>query len=139
MTTPAPREWVVELPPGTPIISGNHRMHPMARAAAVKRLKDTTVRAIEIARLPVITVPVDVLIEYEPPPRLKKDRHPLASARIEDSDNLAPTGKTLVDALRKAGVLARGDAHGRVRKVTNQVLPRTHLRGHVRMRITEVR
>lgn len=128
------RSWVIELPPGTPILTANDRLNRYAANRQVRDLKRLMITLTALHRVP----PVDgavIVVEYQPPPRLKKHRHPLASARIEDNDNLAPTAKALVDGLVKAGVLV-GDSRKRVTSST-RLLADTHPRGQVRVHITE--
>ena len=137
MTTQAPpRTWVIELPPGTEIRTANDRGNVYALNAVTQALKTLMVDLVtKIHKLPRIERAY-IVVEYQPPPKRKQDRHPLASKRIEDQDNLAPTAKALVDGLVKAGVLP-GDSRKRVRSEL-RLLAETHPRGLVRVRITEV-
>ena len=130
------RSWTLELPPGTPILTANHRLNRYVAQAQINALQAVAIQLARTHRLPPIGY-AEVLAEYNPPPRRRKDRHPLASERIEDSDNLQPTAKALVDGLRKAGVWP-SDSRKWVRHVVCEVLPQTHPRGQVRLTITEV-
>ena len=131
-----PRSWTIELPAGTPILTANHRMHRMAAGARTKALRGVAFQLARAARLPELER-AEILVRYLPPPRLKRDRHPLASERIEDSENLQPTAKALVDGIVQAGVLP-SDSRKYVRHVICEVLPGTHPRGQVTVTITEV-
>jgi crossover junction endodeoxyribonuclease RusA len=133
--TETARTWTLELPPGTPILSANHRMHRYAAARRIKELNAAAILLTRVAKLPVIGR-ATVLVLYLPPPRLKRDRHPLASDRIEDSENLAPTSKAVVDGLVRGGVFA-SDSRKYVPRVAYEVLAETHPRGLVRIVITE--
>ena len=79
----------------------------------------------------------DVLTTYIPPPRLERDRHPLASARVEDSGSLYPTSKALIDGCRDAGVWA-DDNFRHVRREIYQLLEGTDPRGRLKLHIIEV-
>lgn len=134
------RSWVIELPPGTPILTANERASSwratMGRNKRTQELKAIVRRlAADVAKVPALRV-ARVEVVYLNPPRLKKDRHPLASARIEDHDNLWPTWKATTDALVKAQVLADDNA----RRVMPPVcrIGGMHPRGQVRIIITEV-
>jgi hypothetical protein len=131
-----PRTWTIELPAGTPILTANHRMNRYAAQRRINDLQDVAIQLALLHQLPAIGY-ATVLAQYNPPPRRMKDRHPLASDRIEDSENLQPTAKALVDGLRKAGVWP-SDSRKYVRHVTCEVLPETHPRGQVTVTITEV-
>jgi crossover junction endodeoxyribonuclease RusA len=131
-----PRTWTIELEPGTPILTANHRKHRYAAGARTKQLRAVAYQLANAMRLPVIEQ-AEILVQYNPPPRLKRDRHPLASERIEDSENLQPTAKALVDGIVQAGVLA-SDSRRYVRHVVCEMLPETHPRGLVTVHITEV-
>lgn len=135
--TTTARTWTVELPPGTEILSANHRMNRYAAQRRINALQGVAIQLATKYKLPAIAH-ATVLVTYEPPPRLTKDRHPLASQRIEDSENLQPTAKALVDGLVKAGVFPAGDSRKRIDWVTCVLLPETHPRGLVRLTITEV-
>jgi hypothetical protein len=133
----APRSWTVELPPGTPIITGNNRLHWAERNKRVKNIHEVVAQLAAAARLPLIGCPVTVVVEYATPPRLRAKQHPFASQAITDDDGIAPTGKAMLDALVRCGVL-NGDTHKWVRGVRNQLADHTHPRGVVRITITEV-
>ena len=135
-TTTSARTWTLEFPAGMAILTANHRMHRYAAARRIRELNDAAIKLARVKKLPPIGR-ADIVVEYLPPPRLRKDRHPLASDRIEDSENLQPTAKALVDGLVRAGVF-RNDSRRYVRRVPCEVLEQTHPRGLVRVRITEV-
>ena len=147
MTSPSPRApgqmspgdgmrtFTLELPPGTPIISGNNRMNRYERNRRTKNLHEhikTAVRGIAP-----IAVPVDITVEYASPPRLVRLRHPFASECILDHDNLWPTYKACADGLVRAGLLA-GDTKRYVRPGGARLADETHPRGLLRVTITEV-
>lgn len=135
--TTTARTWTVDLPAGTPILSANHRMNRYAAQRRINALQGVAIQLARQNKLPAIAH-ATVLVTYEPPPRLKRDRHPLASERIEDSENLQPTAKALVDGLVKAGVFPAGDSRKRVAWVNCVLMPETHPCGLVRLTITEV-
>lgn len=142
MTPPDDAAWAVaevalELPPGTPILTANHRLHRLAANNRTQQLKAVVWQLARHARLPVLG-PCDVTVEYESPPRRRKDRHPLSSDRVEDSDAIAPTAKACVDALADFGTFGGADSKTRVRKVAYQLLPETHPRGLVRIRLAPI-
>ena len=134
---PGTRAWTIELPPGTPILTANHRNNRYAAQRRINELQEAAIHLARAHRLPEIPRAV-VLVTYAPPPRLKRDRHPFASERIEDSENLQPTAKALVDGFRKAGVFPHGDSRKYVGWVNCVVLPGSHPRGQVTVHITEV-
>ena len=129
------RQWVLELPPGTPFLTGNHREHWSARQRMSVTLHGVVKHLVVKHKVPRIEA-ARIRVEYLPPPRLRKDRHPLAGPRIEDNDALWPASKALVDGLVKAGVLI-GDSRKRVESST-RLLPGTHPQGVLRIVITEV-
>lgn len=133
--TEGPRSWVIELPPGTVLLTSNHRLHRMQVHTVTQVLKGTAItlaRKQGIPRLERATV----LVSYLPPPRVKRLRHPLASARVEDPDALTPTSKALIDGLTQAGVWA-SDSRKHVLRVTHQLEDGTCPRGRLRLFITE--
>jgi hypothetical protein len=123
--------------PGTPIISANNRLNRYARNRQVQDLKDR-IGALARCRygLPAIGK-ADITVEYLSPPRLTRMRHPFASDCISDSDNIAPTGKALVDGLVACGIF-RSDSKRYVRSVRYVLAEETHPRGLLRVHITEV-
>ena len=122
--------------PGTPIISANHRLNRYALNRQVQDLKDRIGGLIACRhRLPRITA-ADIVVEYVSPPRLRHLRHPLASDCILDADNIAPTGKALVDGIRACGILP-ADSKRYVRSVRYILADETHPRGLLRVHITE--
>lgn len=134
------RVFIIELPPGTPILTANARASSwratMGQNKRTREFKAVVSRlAADVVRVPFLEK-ARVEVVYLNPPRFKKDRHPFASARIEDHDNLWPTLKATTDALVKAGIL-RDDNVRRVTPGTCQING-SHPRGQVRIIITEV-
>lgn len=128
------------MPPGTPIISANSRMDRYSRNRLTQELKDK-IGAIAACRMKLREQNLgrcDITVEYLSPPRLRRDRHPFASDAIADSDNLAPTGKALVDGLVKEARIWPDDNKRWVRRVTYELAQETHYRGLLRVIITEV-
>jgi hypothetical protein len=116
---------VLELPPGTPILSANHRMDRYARNRRTQELKDKITAIIRCRReLPPIGR-ADITVEYLSPPRLKRLRHPFASDCISDSDNIAPTGKALADGIVACGIFP-SDSKRYVRSVRYVLSEETH-------------
>ena len=135
--TPSARTWVIEVPPGTTLATSNDRNHRYKANRLNRQLKETAAQLARIQRIPRIER-ADVVLTYLPPPRLKKDRHPLASARVEDSGAIYPTLKAILDGLVKiAGVFA-DDNIRHVRSEQCIVLPETSPRGQLTLTITEV-
>jgi hypothetical protein len=130
-----PRTFVIDMEPGTPIISANNRLNYYARNRLTQELK-AKIGAVARGKIPPLGR-ADITVTYFSPPRLKRMRHPLASDAISDSDNIAPTGKALVDGIVKAGVF-RTDSKKCVREVTYILAKETHPRGLLRLTITEV-
>jgi hypothetical protein len=131
-----PRTWTIALEPGTPILTANHRMSRYPAAARIKYLRRLAAELARQAKIPRLEY-ADILVTYASPPRLKRDRHPLASDRIEDHQNLQPTAKALVDGIADAKVFV-SDSRKHVGPVPCQLLDETHPRGQVTMHITEV-
>ena len=130
-----PRSYTIELPPGTPIISGNNRLN---RYAKNRRIKDLHRLIAQLTlRWQPITGPVDITVEYASPPLRKAKRHPLASECILDHDNLWPTYKACCDGLVRAGVL-KGDTKRYVGPGRVVIADETHPRGLLRVTISEV-
>jgi hypothetical protein len=135
-----PREWLIVIPPGTPLITSNQRMTWQARHRKVSELRGTT-RQLLSARyreIPRGLDRADIRVEYTPPPRNRKARHPLAGPRIDDAANIHPSGKAIVDEIVAAGILP-SDQRRRVRDETYHLLPDDPAgRGWLQVRITEV-
>ena len=129
--TAAPRTWTVVFPPGMEILTGNNRLHWSAKGRLVKALRDTAWAQAKRLKLPQIER-ADVTVEYRPPAH----RGPLSSAMIRDADNLAPTGKALVDGLTMARVFPQ-DTAKHVRRVSYEFGPKSD-HGQVLLHITEV-
>jgi len=127
--------WTLEFPPGMELLTGNNRLSRYPKAAVVKALREQG--RIAARDLPQIER-ADIHVTYLPPPRLRKDRHPFASARVEDSDALGPTAKALIDGIAKAGTFGGGDSRKHVRRVTYELLDGACPRGQVTLHITEV-
>ena len=125
------RTWTVVFPPGLEILTGNNRLHWSAKGRLVKALRDGAWGQAKRLKLPRIER-ADVVVEYRPPAH----RGPLSSAMIRDADNLAPTGKALVDGLTMAGVF-EDDRVRHVRRVSYEFGPKSD-RGQVLLHITEV-
>ena len=128
------RTFTIEMPPGTALISANNRLDRYSRNDLTQDIK---AKVAAIARGIPPLGRSDVTVEYLSPPRLKRDRHPFASGVITDADNMAPTGKALVDGLVKCGVFPT-DTKRCVRQVTYRLAGETHPRGLLRVTITEV-
>ena len=136
----SPRTWTLELPEGTTIISANNRLDRWTKNRLTKDLHAKVADAVkrQMPRpLPVIGL-ADITVKYVSPPRLRRLRHPLASDCISDSENIAPTGKALIDGLVKEAHLWPSDSKKYVRKVTYILAKETHPRGLIRIHITEV-
>jgi hypothetical protein len=134
-----PRTWTLTLPEGTTIISGNNRLDRWTKNRLIKDLHALVADAVkrQMGR-PVPPVgPVEITTEYASPPRLKRMRHPFASACILDNDNIAPTGKACADGIVKAGIWP-SDSKKYVRKTSYILAPETHPRGLLRVHIAEV-
>lgn len=130
------RTYILELPAGTPILTGNHRKNPYARNRRVKELKAVIADLQMVRRIPPLGL-ADVLVEYESPPRRVKDRHPYHSDAVLDSDAVGPTAKALVDGMVEAGIW-KSDQRNRIRRVICELSAVKHPRGLVRITITEV-
>ena len=130
------RTWVIELPPGIPVVTANNRMNRYERNRRVQGLKDAVTILARAQHIPVL-YRIDFLCEYLSPPRLKRDRAWGASDAITDSDGIAPTGKACLDGLAAAEVVAV-DSAKYVRRSTCVLAEERHLRGLVRLHITEV-
>ena len=126
---------MIELPEGTPIITGNNRLHCHAKNRITKNLYQV-IAGLALRWQP-IAVPVHITVGYASPPRLRAKRHPLASECILDHDNLWPTYKACADGLVRAGVFA-GDTKRYVGPGNVELADETHPRGLLRVHITEV-
>lgn len=120
--------WRIEVPPATGFITANYRGHWGPKAQTTANLRAVVKQLALDAKLPTLNR-INVLVEYESPPRRKQDRHPLASPRVEDHDNLAPAAKTIVDALVDAHVVA-GDSRKRATSRC-RIRPVTHPKGRL--------
>lgn len=86
------RTWAVELPAGLPLLNANRRVHWRVRHERTKAIREA---AYLLARgqVPALTR-AQVIAEYRPPDRRRRDVH-----------NLYPSAKAAVDGLVDAGVL----------------------------------
>ena len=134
--TKTPRTFTLEIPPGTVLRTSNDRLHRMEEHKRNKVLRELGQQLAREQRIPRLER-ADVLTTYIPPPRAKKDRHPLASARVEDAGSLYPTSKALIDGCRDAGVWA-DDNFRHVRREIYQLLDGTCPRGRLKLHIIEV-
>jgi crossover junction endodeoxyribonuclease RusA len=133
---PATRKWVIQFPPGTPLLTANARLHWAARNERTQALRDAAATLARAQRIPELAA-ADIVVEYEPPPSRKASRHPVHSQRVTDSDALWPTQKAALDGLTDAGVFS-DDRRERVRRVTCAVCRQTHPQGLLRVLITEI-
>jgi hypothetical protein len=116
--------------------TSNDRLHRMEAAKVNKALRTLAYRLARMELVPRLER-ADILLTYIPPPRLERDRHPLASARVEDSGALSLTGKALIDGLKDAGVFA-DDNFRHVRREIYQLLEGADPRGRLKLHIIEV-
>ncbi len=121
------REFTITLPPGLPVLSLNDRKHWARRNEAAQQLKLAAWASARSAKAPALQR-AEVTVTYQPPDR-----------RRRDPDNLAPTGKALIDGLVLAGVLPDDcSAHvTAVRYVIGALYP-LHPRGRVILHVREV-
>ena len=131
-----PRRWALEIPPQTVLRTSNDRLHPREAAKLNKALRTLGYELARAGRIPRIAR-ADVYTTYLPPPRLKKNRHPLASVRVEDAGALYPSTKALVDGVTDFGVWA-DDNFRHVRREIYELLEGTCPRGQMRVHIIEV-
>ncbi len=134
---PAPQRWTLEIPPGTTLRTSNDRLHPREAAKLNKALRVLGCELARAGRIPRIARRADVYTTYLPPPRLRKDRHPLASVRVEDAGALYPSTKSLVDGVTDFGVWA-ADNFRHVRREIYELLEGTCPRGQMKVHIIEV-
>ena len=134
--TKTPRTFTLEIPPGTVLRTSNDRLSRPVAARLNKALRQLASQLALAARIPRVER-ADILLTYIPPPRRHVDRHPLASARVEDAGALAPTGKALIDGMKDAGVFA-DDNFRHVRREIYQLLDGTCPRGRLKLHIIEV-
>lgn len=92
------RQWVIELPAGTKLLSSNDREHWRARARETASLRETAAWLARAQKIPRLDR-AHVLATYWPPDR-----------RRRDPANLYPSVKACVDGLTDAGVWADDDA-----------------------------
>jgi hypothetical protein len=130
------RTFTLEFPPGMEILTGNNRLSRYPKARVTKALREQGWAQAKRLKLPRLER-AEICVTYLPPPRRVQDRHPLASARIEDGENLGPTSKALIDGIVSAGVFA-SDSRKHVRRVSNELLDGTCPRGQVVLHIVEV-
>jgi crossover junction endodeoxyribonuclease RusA len=89
--------WTILLSYRRPPLTANQRLHWSHRARATATIRDMIGWHVRAQRIPTLDRPTVTLV-YTPPDR-----------RRRDVDNLVPTSKACVDALRAAGVLADDD------------------------------
>ena len=89
--------WEIVLHWSRPPLTLNQRSHWSHRARISKRIHDEVGWQVRAQRIPTLDRPTVTLV-YTPPDR-----------RRRDVDNLVPTSKACVDALRAAGVLPDDD------------------------------
>src|SRR6266702_423179 len=92
------RQWVIELPAATKLLSSNGREHWRVRARETAGLRETAAWLARMQRIPRLER-AHVLARYHPPDR-----------RRRDPANLYPSVKACVDGLTDAGVWADDDA-----------------------------
>lgn len=85
--------WTVPIPPGTPLLNANQRIHWRQRAARTRVLRDAALVLARAARMPRLERAY-VIAEYRPPDR-----------RRRDVANLYPSFKACIDGIVSAGVL----------------------------------
>jgi hypothetical protein len=134
---PHGRAFILTFAPGMEVLTANDRVHRYAAAKVTKQLRADAQNLAFIRKMPPLER-ARIVLEYGNPPRRRRDRHPLASARVEDSDALYPTRKALVDGLADAKVLPRGDGRRRVGEAVCRFMQGTWPRGQVRLVITEL-
>lgn len=129
-----PREWKITLPAGLELLSMNGREHYQVRHRKAQALKDAAIVMTRKAKVPQLRR-ITFTVVYDPP-----------DGRYRDADNLAPTGKALLDGaalviLPLYGGKKRvvpGDDSRHVARVSLEIGPEPFPRGRLRMVITEV-
>lgn len=95
---PVPRSWMLEFPPGTPVLSLNDRLHHMARHRLEKQLQNDSITLARHVKVPHCERIHVVLV-----------LHPKRRGR-RDLDNLSATLKPCIDGIRRAGVVEDDDS-----------------------------
>jgi hypothetical protein len=128
------RVWTIELPAGLELLSLNGREHHMARHRKAQVLKDAAIVMTRKAKVPQLRR-ITFAVVYDPP-----------DGRYRDADNLAPTGKALLDGVALVILplyggkqrVVPGDDSRHVARVSLEIGPEPVPRGRLRMVITEV-
>ena len=92
------RTWIIQVPPGTPLLSANGREHWAVKARRTRQLRYLGFCLARQQRIPRLAR-AHVLATYRPPDR-----------RRRDPANMYPTVKAMLDGLTDAGVWADDDA-----------------------------
>jgi hypothetical protein len=108
VTTPDPRTFVIELPPGLELLSLNGRYHWAERARRNATLKKAAWAMAVKTKIPALER-ASLLVEYQPP-----------DARPRDADNLALAAKACLDGIVAASVLP-SDSSEYVTQVTCRI------------------
>lgn len=87
------RTWTVQLPPRLALLNSNHRIHYRTRADRTRAIRMTANACARRVRVPRLER-AQIVAEYRPPDRRRRDVH-----------NLYPSAKAAVDGLVDAGVL----------------------------------
>lgn len=96
---PEPRTWTIALPPGTPLLNANQRLHWAEKGTRTRILRHSTWALARQAKLPQLAR-ARVVFEYRPP----------NLSRRRDAGNLAPSGKACLDGLTDAKVWPDDDS-----------------------------
>ena len=121
---PAPRSYMLVLPPGLKLLNLNDRTHWAARHRRSQSLKKAAWAMALQAKIPVLERVV-IVIEYQPPDR-----------RWRDPDNVAPSAKALIDGCVAAGCLINDDSRY-VAEVTCRI-GQPYPKGRLLLHLTEV-
>src|SRR5213078_3836241 len=91
------RTWVLDLPPGTPLLTANQRLHHMAQYRIIQNLQEVIGWLVRQKRVPHLESAHITYVLRVP------------DMRRRDPGNWAPTAKALVDGLVHAGVFDDDD------------------------------
>lgn len=119
-----PRTWTIALPPGTPLLNANQRLHWAARGKRVKTIRNAAWALARQQQIPQLDR-ATVRVEYRPPDRRKRD-----------ASNLAPSAKAAIDGMTDAKVWADDDSR-HVLSETYVIGPMTRW-GQLLIHVTEV-